>query len=254
MKEWQFDKVNFDNVILLTYEYRQVNDMWRRWKPGAFANGEGIVDYIRSLLPKVMGEVFKYSPMGKESLTMILSDLLYELNECKKIYKEKKLDQYTSDYKLVHKFAEEMLHELKKFTVQNKPSKNEANVYELISHQSSLYENFNDLFKNKSLIEPCINLLRELEKPMINDKDEYIGGERSKSVLSVWVNEIQRKGWMERVSDKTLAILLNKKFPNLNLYEDGSAFSKISPRAEAVRNEIQVFISAISYGGDKGDN
>jgi hypothetical protein len=88
---------------------------------------------------------------------------------------------------------------------------------------------FYELFIKPSLVNDCLNLLREIEKPCINDENEFIG--RSKGIFIVWFIALQDKKMFSYnfSNDKERAETLNHNFPSLNISE--SLFRQPNRRA-----------------------
>ena len=51
---------------------------------------------------------------------------------------------------------------------------------------------FDELFYNTDLVDPCIDILKELDPPLIDTDCNYIG--KLKGVFCVWIDEMQRQG------------------------------------------------------------
>ncbi len=102
---------------------------------------------------------------------------------------------------------------------------------------------FNDLFNNHALVNVCLNLLRETEKPCINDENEYL---RNKGVFIVWFYALERKKIFNYTfaNDNERADTLNHNFPKLNI--SASLFRQSNERAKSrYQNHFENEIAAI---------
>ena len=96
--------------------------------------------------------------------------------------------------------------------------------------QKTHYKSFDDLFKEeyKTKIEDFIAILRETEKPCINEGYDYNATYRQKAVFFVWFDALVYKQIIHRdVTDRNeIARLLNQKFTGLDV--SGSLYSNDS--------------------------
>lgn len=109
-------------------------------------------------------------------------------------------------------------------------------------------ETFEELFYNPDLVMPCINVLKELDPPLIDTDCNYIG--KLKGAICVWIDELQRQGIVKRFSDrKILASLIEKKIKRFTI--DDSMFGKYHDRAEKqYKTEIKSMVSKIKLSQD----
>ena len=112
-----------------------------------------------------------------------------------------------------------------------------------------------EIFKHPERETIYLKILTELDPPLLTeDTTRYIGDRFKKSVVAVWLDELERKRVVEMPSDvKLCASLLNKRIKDLEMTKDGSLFRKTSQRAEQFRTEIRTLISRISQGGNAGN-
>ena len=61
---------------------------------------------------------------------------------------------------------------------------------------------FDELFYNTELVQPSIDILREIEPPLIDTNYNYIG--KLKGIICVWIDELQRQGIVKARYCKTL--------------------------------------------------
>ena len=102
---------------------------------------------------------------------------------------------------------------------------------------------FKELFYDKDLCKPCIDILRKADPPLIDAECNYIG--RSKGAFCVWIEEIQRQGIIQRYPDRKIyANLLPTIINGFSINE--SMFGKIQKRAEEIyKKDFKIMISEI---------
>lgn len=102
---------------------------------------------------------------------------------------------------------------------------------------------FEELFVDANFISPCIDILKEIEPPLIDSECNYIG--KSKGAFCVWIDEMQRQGIVKHFSDrKIFASLLPQKIKQFSI--DESMFGKPQVRAETkYRTDIKTLVSQI---------
>lgn len=82
---------------------------------------------------------------------------------------------------------------------------------------------FEELFYNTDLVNPCIDILKELEPPLIDTDCNYIG--KLKGGFCVWIDEMQRQGIVKKFTDrKIFASLIPQKIKRFSI--DESMFGK----------------------------
>lgn len=102
---------------------------------------------------------------------------------------------------------------------------------------------FDELFYNTDLVKPCIDILKELDPPLIDTDCNYIG--KLKGVFCVWIDEMQRQGIVKHYSDrKIFASLIPQKIKRFSI--DESMFGKYQSKAENLyRTDIKTMVSKI---------
>lgn len=106
---------------------------------------------------------------------------------------------------------------------------------------------FDELFHESKYIEPCINLLKQLDPPLIDSDCNFIGN--NKNAICIWVDEMVRNGIMKPQQGKTFALLIPQRIKGLSISE--SLFRKVSTRAkERYGKDIAVLISQIKHSQD----
>lgn len=116
-------------------------------------------------------------------------------------------------------------------------------------------KSFDELFRDKKYIDPCVDVLRKIKQPLVDVGLNYIG--KSKSAFYVWLDEMQRQGYIFHCSEIVYIHLLNNKFSGLDIKsKDGSIFRKANPRAEDdYRLDFKTLLSQVSQlslTGQKG--
>ncbi len=101
-----------------------------------------------------------------------------------------------------------------------------------------------ELFKYPAMYEDYLKLLRDEDKPIINNENCFIG--KNKSVIIVWYVLLEIRGIIEKVkNDVQRAIILNKTFSNYNVSE--SLFRAKNVRAnEEYYNHFSTELTAIN--------
>jgi hypothetical protein len=108
---------------------------------------------------------------------------------------------------------------------------------------------FEQLFKSPEIMQKCIDVLKVVDPPIINNKEQYIG--RSKGAICIWTEEINRRGLFEvKVDDKIRTALINNKIKQLSIEE--SNFRKEHKRArEKYGLEFKQKLSQISHSENR---
>jgi len=104
---------------------------------------------------------------------------------------------------------------------------------------------FDELFYNTDLVKPCIDILKELDPPLIDTDCNYIG--KLKGVFCVWIDEMQRQGIVKSnypEERKLFASLIPTKIKRFSINE--SMFGKYQTKAENLyRTDIKTKVSKI---------
>ena len=112
---------------------------------------------------------------------------------------------------------------------------------------------FEELFYNPEYAEPCLKILGELEPPLIDALNNYIG-KGKKGVFPLWVKILQQYGpkpFIKPFEDMVYKNALNQKINGLNLSKDASEFRKQYERIERsnIGAEIKALLSQYSQQG-----
>jgi len=121
------------------------------------------------------------------------------------------------------------------------PKSNETPPRAELEKQSS----FEDMFKSPHQAQVYVDILKQVEPPLINENGEYING-KLKSAICLWFELLQRKGKIRSdVERKEYTNLIKRKF-NIPTF-DSSNFDKISKRAnEIYKSDFEILISQVS--------
>jgi hypothetical protein len=110
--------------------------------------------------------------------------------------------------------------------------------------EKQIAKTFEELFYNPENAEPCLRILSELQSPVIDAMNNYIG--KAKGVFPLWVNILKNhkpEPLIKHFNDTVYKDLLNLKVNGLNLSKDASEFRKQYKRIE--NNKIELDIKAI---------
>ncbi|WP_282135742.1 hypothetical protein [Seonamhaeicola maritimus] len=127
---------------------------------------------------------------------------------------------------------------------------------EIIKVKEVLPNTFEELFFNPDNVEPCLNILRELQPPVIDAMNNYIG--KAKGVFPLWIKVLKNHSptpLIKHFKDTLYKDLLNKKIKGLKLSKDASEFRKQYKRLEKnkVESEIKIILSQYSQSGKLGN-
>ncbi|MCZ2128686.1 MAG: hypothetical protein LC109_00275 [Bacteroidia bacterium] len=104
---------------------------------------------------------------------------------------------------------------------------------------------FDELFYDIELVQPSIDILKEIEPPLIDTDYNYIG--KLKGIICVWIDELQRQGIVKSnypEERKLFASLIPQKIKRFSI--DESMFGKYQSKAEELyRTDIKTRVSNI---------
>ena len=114
---------------------------------------------------------------------------------------------------------------------------------------------FAELFYNPEHAEPCLKILNELQPPVIDAINNYIG--KAKGVFPLWVKVLKNhkpEPLIKHFKDTVYKDLLNQKVNGLNLSKDASEFRKQYVRLEndKIELDIKTILSQYSQSGKLG--
>lgn len=107
---------------------------------------------------------------------------------------------------------------------------------------------FEELFFDKNLMIHCINVLREVEPPLLGDGNNFIG--KSKGAICIWVEEMTRQGIMKHYSQRLIyAKLIPQVISGFSINE--SMFGKHHHRAKGLyQTDMKALLSEIKLSQD----
>jgi hypothetical protein len=114
---------------------------------------------------------------------------------------------------------------------------------------------FEELFYNPEHAEPCLKILSELQPPVIDAINNYIG--KAKGVFPLWVKVLKNhkpEPLIKHFKDTVYKDLLNQKVKGLKLTPDASEFRKSYVRLEKnkIELDIKTILSQYSQSGKLG--
>jgi hypothetical protein len=114
---------------------------------------------------------------------------------------------------------------------------------------------FEQLFYNPQHAEVCLDILKQLEKPVLDEDNNYIG--TNKGVFPLWIKILKMnnpKPLIKHQKDLVYKDSLNSKVNGLNLSKDASEFRKNYTRLNTskIDFEIKVILSEFSQQGRFG--
>lgn len=121
--------------------------------------------------------------------------------------------------------------------------------------EQEIPKTFEELFYNPQHAEPCLKILSELQPPVIDAINNYIG--KAKGVFPLWVKVLKNykpEPLIKHFKDTVYKDLLNQKVKGLNLSKDASEFRKQYKRLETDKIEIDIkaILSQYSQRGKLG--
>jgi hypothetical protein len=121
--------------------------------------------------------------------------------------------------------------------------------------EQEIPKTFEELFYNTKHAEPCLKILSELQPPVIDAINNYIG--KAKGVFPLWVKVLKHhkpEPLIKHFKDTVYKDLLNQKVKGLNLTKDASEFRKQYVRLERGKTELDIkaILSQYSQSGKLG--
>jgi len=121
--------------------------------------------------------------------------------------------------------------------------------------EQEIPKTFEELFYNPEHADPCLKILNELQPPVIDAMNNYIG--KSKGVFPLWVKVLKNhkpQPLIKHFKDTVYKDLLNQKIKGLNLSKDASEFRKQYVRLEndKIELDIKAILSQFSQSGKLG--
>ncbi|MEO6669287.1 MAG: hypothetical protein ABIN36_07415 [Ferruginibacter sp.] len=106
---------------------------------------------------------------------------------------------------------------------------------------TTLQQSFEDIFYDASNAEKCLKILRELQPPVIDALNNYIG--KSKGILPLWLKVLKNhkpEPLIKHFGDMAYKNILNNTLKGLNLSKDASEFRKQYVRLNSDKVELDI--------------
>ena len=116
--------------------------------------------------------------------------------------------------------------ELSNITKPLQQNNSKANQKNLTGQAKNEYPKFESLFYNEAEIGLCIEALREVDPPIVDEQNRYLLGKKLKGAFAAWISVLWTKNYIKTGTGNKIAPLLNKKFSGLDLYSDGQSLGK----------------------------
>lgn len=119
--------------------------------------------------------------------------------------------------------------------------------------EQSIPKQLRDIFLNPTDLEPCLDILRQLDITIIDAENCYIGKQK-KGIFPIWISVLQKNKpkLIHNYSFMVYKNLLNIDIKGLNLSEDASEFRKTYKSLERYSTDIKVLLSQFSQSGKVG--
>jgi len=245
-------------------EYLKELDLFQKNEPEKYEAFKGITDSIKDIsiykFIEYIEFLFEKSKRDYSGLTVSIARKEIFIREQLEIYKKanlrfKKFGDYANDtFNKYQPIFTEALEYWKAELDNLKPSVTALPPQPIVKqkHKQETPKTFDELFYNTDLVKPCIDILKELDPPLIDTDCNYIG--KLKGVFCVWIDEMQRQGIVKHYSDrKIFASLIPQKIKRFSI--DESMFGKYQSKAENLyRTDIKTMVSNIklSQNSQKG--
>jgi len=130
---------------------------------------------------------------------------------------------------------------------------NSENIIVIALALSTVLEKYNkhtaandsSLFISKELENNCLNVLKELEQPVLDIDGKFLNEHGMKGAVVIWYDKCKFLGFTSKATRNRdeIAIVIMELIPNLKI--EGSLFDK-SGKAKKYKNEIELKLSQIS--------
>lgn len=116
-------------------------------------------------------------------------------------------------------------------------------------------KSFEEIFYNPSDANVCLDILKSLERPVLDSNDNYIGN--AKGVFPIWIKVLQThppKALLKPLKAKVFKDFLNQRIKGLDLTADASEFRKSYKRIynSDIEVEMKTILSQLSQEGKLG--
>jgi hypothetical protein len=186
----------------------------------------------------------------------------------KETFFTQRMATYTDSYTLAGKIKREVLR-LEKLPINKTDYQTLKDLYKSYLEQKqalppqptetkaeqTIPKTFKELFYNPENAEPCLKILSELQPPVIDAINNYIG--KAKGVFPLWIKVLKNhkpQPLIKHFKDNVYKDLLNQKIKGLNLSKDASEFRKQYARLENDKTELNIkaILSQYSQNGKLG--
>lgn len=140
------------------------------------------------------------------------------------------------------------------YYIENYLMKKKLNKIKIKTEQETP-KTFEGLFYNPEHAEHCLKILNELQPPVIDAINNYIG--KAKGIFPLWIKVLKNhkpEPLIKHFKDTVYKDLLNNKVNGLNLSKDASEFRKQYVRVEndKIELDIKTLLSQYSQNGKLG--
>lgn len=235
------------------WRYLQISGMLNDFKKAGYTinpthNCEMLIPVRNAIFEKVKGQFIDERSLNELKTTN------YDLSQLYSLWLEKELEVIKGwlskiypngdKKKVMHSISEQLeISKYKKYVIDEITKINNTPPTIETKKGQAKPQTFKELFYDKDLCKPCIDILRKADPPLIDAECNYIG--RSKGAFCVWIEEMQRQGIIQRYPDRKIyANLLPTIINGFSINE--SMFGKIQKRAEEIyKKDFKIMISEI---------
>lgn len=196
---------------------------------------------------KLKNKLFHYFSEMRRAISDFETDNLGLMSNGLSNSKEDTIKDYCSVtfYSLFHSSE---LKKIKRIELTESGNKQPQQPKKRDNQELSNYELLEDLFKNPETYKACVNVLREVEPPIINIKQKYIGKEKGSLVL--WVDILKHHDLIVRFPNNTIYSKLISEAFDFSISDE--LFRKVSIRAtEKYETEFNSLLSQVYQGVKK---
>ncbi|MEJ7739613.1 MAG: hypothetical protein WKF97_19485 [Chitinophagaceae bacterium] len=212
---------------------------------------EALINLTNDILTKINGVTLYEKGLITDSSKIRLELLI---NNRKLKIKEGYTNNSTREEQQYGKILKEWFNDEKEFIDEITPLLKPSLQLQM-NNRLSNPKSFEELFYNSQHAEPCLDILRELEPPVIDAINSYIG--KNKGVIPLWLKVLKNNKpnpIIRHCSDVIYKDLLNQKIKGLNLSRDASEFRKQYTRLKNDNTELDIksILSQFSQSGKLG--
>jgi hypothetical protein len=214
---------------------------------------EALINLTNSLLTQINGvtlyEMGLITDANKIKLELVINSRKLKLKQGYKNSSPNEEQQYRKILKEWFKDEKNFIDEITPLLKALPPQQTETKT------EQETPKTFEELFYNPEHAEPCLKILSELQPPVIDAINNYIG--KAKGVFPLWVKVLKNhkpEPLIKHFKDAVYKDLLNQKVKGLNLSKDASEFRKLYKRVEndKIELDIKTILSQYSQSGKLG--